>query len=68
MEEEPNGTPAANSLNMGFCVNVAGQVAGKPRSYYGEENYGNTADKWNYFASEVIRLSSLDITLAQQIS
>jgi hypothetical protein len=34
---------------MGFCVNVAGQVAGKPRSYYGEENYGNTADKWNYF-------------------
>lgn len=46
----PNGTPAANPLNMGFCVNVAGQVAGKPRSYYGEENYGNTADKWNYFA------------------
>ena len=46
----PNGTPAANPLNMGFCVNVAGQVAGKPRSYYGEENYGNTEDKWNYFS------------------
>lgn len=46
----PNGTPAANPYNMGFCVNVAGQVAGKPRSYYGEENYGNTADKWNYFS------------------
>ncbi len=46
----PNGTPAANPLNMGFCVNVAGQVAGKPRSYYGEENYGNTGDKWNYFS------------------
>ena len=35
---------------MGFCVNVAGQVAGKPRSYYGEENYGNTEDKWNFFS------------------
>ncbi len=46
----PNGTPAANPYNMGFCVNVAGQVAGKPRSYYGEENYGNTEDKWNYFS------------------
>lgn len=46
----PNGTPAANPYNMGFCVNVAGQVAGKPRSYYAEENYGNTSDKWNYFS------------------
>ena len=46
----PNGTPAANPYNMGFCVNVAGQVAGKPRSYYGEEDYGNTKDKWNYFS------------------
>ena len=46
----PNGTPAANPYNMGFCVNVAGQVAGKPRSYYGEECYGNTADKWNFFS------------------
>jgi arylsulfatase A-like enzyme len=46
----PNGTPAANPYNMGFCVNVAGQVAGKPRSYYGEENYGNTAEKWNFFS------------------
>ena len=45
-----NGAPAANPYNMGFCVNVAGQVAGKPRSYYGEENYGNTADKWNFFS------------------
>ena len=44
------GTPAANPLNMGFCVNVAGQIAGKPRSYYGEENYGNTPKKWNLFA------------------
>ena len=46
----PNGTPAANPYNMGFCVNVAGQVAGKPRSYYGEENYGNTPDMWNDFS------------------
>lgn len=46
----PNGTPAANPYNMGFCVNVAGQVAGKPRSYYGEENYGNTPDQWNFFS------------------
>lgn len=46
----PNGTPAANPYNMGFCVNVAGQVSGKPRSYYGEENYGNTPEMWNDFS------------------
>ena len=45
-----NGTPAANPYNMGFCVNIAGQVAGKPRSYYGEDNYGNNPEQWNYFA------------------
>ncbi len=26
------GTPAASPYNLGFCVNVAGQVAGKPQS------------------------------------
>lgn len=46
----PGGTPAANPHNMGFCVNVAGQIAGKPRSYYGEENYGNTSEAWNFFS------------------
>ena len=45
------GTPAASPYNLGFCVNVAGQVAGKPTSYYGEENYGNTKDKWSVFST-----------------
>lgn len=44
------GTPAANPHNMGFCVNVAGQVAGKPTSYYADINYGNTPETWNDFA------------------
>lgn len=44
------GTPGASPLNMGFCVNVAGQIAGKPRSYYAEDNYGNTPELWNFFA------------------
>lgn len=46
------GTPGASPYNMGFCVNVAGQVAGKPTSYYGEENYGNVAGKWNVFTTQ----------------
>lgn len=45
------GTPAASPYNLGFCVNVAGQVAGKPQSYYGEENYGNTKEKWSTFST-----------------
>lgn len=44
------GTPAANPHNMGFCVNVAGQVAGKPLSYYSEDYYGNKPELWNDFA------------------
>lgn len=45
------GTPGASPYNLGFCVNVAGQVAGKPVSYYGEENYGNTKEKWSTFST-----------------
>lgn len=45
------GTPAASPYNLGFCVNVAGQVAGKPQSYYGQENYGNTKDSWSTFST-----------------
>lgn len=45
------GTPGASPYNLGFCVNVAGQVAGKPTSYYGEENYGNTKEKWSTFST-----------------
>ena len=44
------GTPGASPYNMGYIVNVSGNVAGMPRSYYSEENYGNTPDKWNYLA------------------
>lgn len=44
------GTPGASPYNMGFVVNVAGNVAGMPRSYQGEDNYGNTPEKWNYLA------------------
>ncbi|MDE7115318.1 MAG: sulfatase [Muribaculaceae bacterium] len=45
------GTPAASPYNLGFCVNVAGQVAGKPTSYYGKENYGNTKEMWSTFST-----------------
>lgn len=34
-------TPAANPLNIGFDINIAGHAAGGPGSYLGEENYGN---------------------------
>ncbi|MBQ9138386.1 MAG: sulfatase [Alistipes sp.] len=44
------GTPAANPYNMGYVVNVTGNVAGMPRSYLSEDNYGNKPDKWTYMA------------------
>lgn len=44
------GTPGASPHNMGFVVNIAGNVAGMPRSYQSEENYGNTQEKWNMLA------------------
>ena len=47
----PMGTPAASPLNMGFCVNVAGQVVGRANSYYGEDNYGNRKDIWSWHAT-----------------
>ncbi|MCJ8165713.1 sulfatase [Pontibacter sp. E15-1] len=39
------GTPGANPHNMGFMVNIAGHVAGRPLSYLGERNYGNAQGK-----------------------
>lgn len=44
------GTPGASPYNMGYVVNVSGNVAGMPRSYLSEENYGNTPEKWNFLA------------------
>ncbi len=34
-------TPAANPINIGFNINIAGHAAGGPGSYLGEKNYGN---------------------------
>ena len=44
------GTPGASPYNMGYVVNVTGNVAGMPRSYLSEDNYGNKPDKWTYMA------------------
>lgn len=40
-------TPAANPLNLGFDINIAGHAAGGPGSYLGEKNFGN-AEKGAY--------------------
>lgn len=47
----PMGTPAASPLNMGFCVNVAGQIVGRANSYYAEDNYGNKQGIWSLHAT-----------------
>lgn len=47
----PMGTPGASPLNMGFCVNVAGQIVGRANSYYGEDNYGNKSEIWSLHAT-----------------
>lgn len=42
------GTPGSTPNNMGFLRNIAGSSNGQPRSYLGEENFGNTPEKWTY--------------------
>ena len=44
------GTPGANPYNMGFVVNVSGQMNGAPTSYYSEDHYGNKPGRWNYMS------------------
>lgn len=44
------GTPGASPYNMGYLVNVAGTIAGMPRSYQSADNYGNTPQLWNHLA------------------
>ncbi len=40
-------TPAADPLNIGFDINIAGHAAGGPGSYYGKDNFGNEFGKHN---------------------
>lgn len=37
-------TPAAEPLNCGFDVNIAGHAMGSPATYYAERNYGHDAE------------------------
>jgi arylsulfatase A-like enzyme len=41
----PAGTPGSSPYNLGFSVNIGGNMAGMPQSFYGEHNYGNLAEK-----------------------
>ncbi len=38
-------TSAADPLNIGFDINIAGHAAGGPGSYYGLQNFGNESGK-----------------------
>ncbi len=40
------GTPAADPLNIGFEINIAGHAAGAPGSYYANKNFGNKTDEY----------------------
>lgn len=44
------GTPGASPLNLGFTVNISGNITGMPRSYQSEDNFGNSAELWNHSA------------------
>lgn len=44
------GTPGSSPLNWGFVTQVAGTNAGLPCSYQGNDNFGNTPEKWNMSA------------------
>lgn len=63
------GTPGVSPYNMGFMVNVAGNMAGMPRSYYAEDNFGNQPDKWTYSAiNDLEEYYGSDINLTQAIT
>lgn len=63
------GTPGATPYNMGFIVNVCGNNAGLPKSYRGQENYGNTAEKWNMSAvQDLTQYYGQDVFLTEAIT
>ena len=37
----PQNSEGANPQNLGFDVNIGGACWGRPKSYYGKDNYGN---------------------------
>ncbi len=45
-----SGTPGASPYNLGFLVNIAGNVAGMPQSYLSEDNFGNMPGKTSFYA------------------
>lgn len=45
------GTVAADPLNIGFQVNIAGHAGGGLQSYYGKDNFGNLPFKAGYQAT-----------------
>lgn len=63
------GTPGVSPYNMGFLVNVAGNMAGMPRSYYSEDNFGNKPDQWTYSAiNDLEEYYGTDMNLTQAIT
>ncbi len=68
------GTPGENPLNLGFDVNIAGSMIGRPQSFLGEDNYGNLSGETTIhavpglekyhgtdtFLSEALTLESMD--------
>lgn len=64
----PSGTPGSSAYNMGFVANVGGGAAGYPRSYRAEDNYGNTADKWNLAAvPDMVQYYQTDVHLTDAL-
>ncbi|KIC90280.1 sulfatase [Flavihumibacter sp. ZG627] len=71
-------TPAADPINIGFDINIAGHAAGGPGSYLGEENYGNKkgehTEPWGvpgleaYHGSDTFLTEALTIEALKAIS
>lgn len=64
----PSGMPGSNPYNLGFMVNIAGHAGGRPKSYRGENNYGNlqkntdihaVPDMEEYYGSETFLSEAL---------
>ena len=63
------GTPGSSPYNWGFITQVAGTNAGLPNSYQGEQNFGNTPERWNMAAvQDLTQYYGHDIFLTEALT
>jgi arylsulfatase A-like enzyme len=61
----PTGSFAADPINCGFDVNIAGCAYGRPSSYYGQDGYGNIRGGKNRAVPGLEKYHGTDVHLTE---